>query len=77
MSVNVDKSLITNLSKQYEDDLFSLAKKAQNIREKLYDKKVFFNLNRHINPTNICADICKFCAFSANRKNPNPYEMSL
>lgn len=77
MSVNVDKSLIKNLSKQYEDDLFSLAKRAQSIRERLYDKKVFFNLNRHINPTNICADVCKFCAFSANRKNPNPYSLSL
>ena len=41
---------------------------------KLYDKS-YFNINRHINPTNICADVCKFCAYSATRKNPNQYTM--
>lgn len=60
----------------YELDLFELAKFADEKRRKLYGKKVFFNSNRHINPTNICADVCKFCAFSAHRKNPNPYLMS-
>ena len=69
------------LSKQeafslYELDLFTLAKFADKKRRKLHGNKVFFNVNRHINPTNICADICKFCAFSAHRKNPNPYLMS-
>ena len=69
------------LSKQeafllYDLDLFTLAKFADAKRKKLHGKKVFFNVNRHINPTNICADICKFCAFSAHRKNPNPYLMS-
>ncbi len=60
----------------YNLDLFTLAKYANDIREELYGKKAFFNINRHINPTNICKDVCKFCAFSANRKNPNPYTMS-
>jgi len=57
-------------------ELFTLAKYAHKKRTKLHGKKVYFNLNRHINPTNICADTCKFCAFSAHRKNPNPYKMS-
>jgi len=60
----------------YELDLFTLAKYADKKRKALYGKKAFFNVNRHINPTNICKDVCKFCAFSANRKNPNPYTMS-
>ena len=69
------------LSKQeafslYELDLFTLAKFADKKRRKLHGNKVFFNVNRHINPTNICADICKFCAFSAHRKHPNPSLMS-
>ena len=62
--------------KLYELDLFTLAKYADRRRKKLYGQKSFFNINRHINPTNICKDICKFCAFSANRKNPNPYTLS-
>ncbi|CAM3474491.1 aminofutalosine synthase MqnE [Campylobacter upsaliensis] len=60
----------------YDLDLFTLAKFAHQKRTALHGKKVYFNLNRHINPTNICADTCKFCAFSAHRKNPNPYLMS-
>ncbi|WP_300859845.1 aminofutalosine synthase MqnE [uncultured Helicobacter sp.] len=65
------------LSKLYDYDIFTLAQAAQSIRTKLYGKKVFFNNNRHINPSNICADVCKFCAFSASRKNPNPYSMGI
>ncbi|WP_169754888.1 aminofutalosine synthase MqnE [Campylobacter curvus] len=60
----------------YDLPLFDLAKFANIKRQNLHGKKVFFNVNRHINPTNICADVCKFCAFSAHRKNPNPYLMS-
>lgn len=63
-------------NKLWELDLFTLAKYAHQKRTKLHGKKVYFNINRHINPTNICADTCKFCAFSAHRKNPNPYLMS-
>ncbi|WP_169973239.1 aminofutalosine synthase MqnE [Campylobacter sp. RM16191] len=62
--------------KLYDLDLFTLGKFANLKRQKLHGKKAFFNLNRHINPTNICADVCKFCAFSSHRKNPNPYIMS-
>lgn len=65
------------LAKLYEYDMFVLGEAANAIREQKYGKKVFFNMNRHINPTNICADVCKFCAFSASRKNPNPYEMTI
>lgn len=65
------------LSALYDYDIFTLGKVADEIRRKKYGNKVFFNINRHINPTNICADVCRFCAFSASRKNPNPYEMSI
>jgi aminodeoxyfutalosine synthase len=63
--------------KLYELDLATLGELANEIREKKFGKKTYFNINRHINPTNVCKDICKFCAFSANRKNPNPYTMSI
>ena len=60
----------------YELDLFTLGHYANKRRRTLHGNKAFFNINRHINPTNICKDICKFCAFSSNRKNPNPYTMT-
>jgi len=70
--INFDEAL-----KLYDLDLAILGELANNIREDKFGKKTYFNINRHINPTNICKDVCKFCAFSANRKNPNPYTMSI
>ena len=63
--------------KLYDLELFELGEEANNIRENRFGKKTYFNINRHINPSNICKDICKFCAFSAHRKNPNPYTLSI
>ena len=60
----------------YDLDLYTLGELADEIRQEKYGKKSYFNINRHINPTNVCADICKFCAYSASRKNPNQYTMS-
>ncbi|MBS9782276.1 MAG: aminofutalosine synthase MqnE [Arcobacter sp.] len=62
--------------KLYDLDLFTLAKYANAIREEKHGKKTYFNINRHINPTNVCKDVCKFCAYSANRKNPNQWTMT-
>lgn len=60
----------------YDLDLYTLGELADEIRTKKYGKKSYFNINRHINPTNVCADVCKFCAYSATRKNPNQYTMT-
>ena len=60
----------------YDLDLFTLGKYANKIRENKHSKKSYFNINRHINPTNICKDVCQFCAYSASRKNPKPYTLS-
>ena len=60
----------------YDLDLFALGELADERRRALHGKQTYFNINRHINPTNICKDVCKFCAYSASRKNPNPYAMS-
>lgn len=72
-----EEFLASDLLKLYDLDLLALGEVADAKRKKLYSNKVFFNINRHINPSNICADVCKFCAFSASRKNPNAYEMDL
>ena len=60
----------------YESDFFELGELADKKRQEMHGKKTYFNINRHINPTNVCADVCKFCAYSATRKNPNQYTMS-
>ncbi|MFK2823195.1 aminofutalosine synthase MqnE [Arcobacter sp. YIC-80] len=60
----------------FDLDLFTLAHYANKIREEKHGKKTYFNINRHINPTNVCKDVCQFCAYSASRKNPNQWTMT-
>ena len=60
----------------YDLDLYTLGELADEIRTEKFGKKSYFNINRHINPTNVCADVCKFCAYSATRKNPNQYTLT-
>jgi len=60
----------------YDLDLITLGQYANKIREKKFGRKTYYNVNRHINPTNVCKDVCQFCAYSASRKNPNQYSMS-
>ena len=37
----------------------------------------YFNVNRHINPTNVCVAACKLCAFGKQKRDPKAYTMSL
>jgi aminodeoxyfutalosine synthase len=59
------------------DDLFSLASLASYIAEKKNGKKAYFVRNRHINPTNICVNRCRFCAFSRSKGQEGAYELTL
>ena len=45
--------------------------------EKKHGKKVFYNVNRHINPTNICVLSCKFCAFSRKPGDEGSYAYTI
>lgn len=46
------------------DDLYTLGAAADFIREKLHGNNAYYNINRHIDYTNICTTSCKFCAFA-------------
>jgi aminodeoxyfutalosine synthase len=49
----------------YENaDLPILAMLATHVRETKNGKKVFFNRNFHLEPTNVCIYTCKFCSYS-------------
>lgn len=51
---------------------------ADAVRTRLHDKLTYFNVNRHINPTNVCVYTynCKFCSFAAMKGEPHAWEMS-
>ncbi len=59
------------------DDIFFLGNLASYVAEKKNDKKVFFIRNRHINPTNICVNRCKFCAFSRSKGEEGAFELTI
>jgi aminodeoxyfutalosine synthase len=37
----------------------------------------YFNVNRHINPTNVCVAACRLCAFGRKKDAPGAYTMAL
>lgn len=45
------------------DDLLGIGRLANLVRERLHGRRTYFNLNRHLNPTNVCAASCPLCAF--------------
>jgi len=59
------------------DDIFGLGRLAAEVSRRKNGKKAFFIVNRHINPTNICVNRCKFCAFSRSKGEAGAYELTL
>ncbi len=58
-------------------DLLALGYMANLVREKLHGDTTYFNVNRHINPTDVCVASCRLCAFGKRVKDPKAYTMSL
>jgi len=58
-------------------DLLGIGQLADFARRRINSDRVYFMVNRHINPTNICRNRCKFCAFARNAGEPGAYEMTL
>ncbi len=54
-------------------DLLALGELAAFANERRNGHRVFFNVNRHINHTNICVNRCRFCAFSRTADEPGAY----
>jgi aminodeoxyfutalosine synthase len=58
-------------------DIHSIGRMANHVREQLHGDKTYYNRNRHINYTNVCALSCKFCSFYRKRGEEGAYEMPL
>ncbi len=60
------------------DDLLAVGELAALANHQLNGDKVYFNVNRHINYTNICVNRCTFCAFSReNEEDDGGYTLAL
>ncbi|MBI4904030.1 MAG: aminofutalosine synthase MqnE [Acidobacteria bacterium] len=58
-------------------DILSVGYMANLVRERINGNRTFFNVNRHINPTDVCVASCRLCAFGKKKKDPKAYTMSL
>ena len=44
-------------------DLLGVGRLANIVRERLHGDRTYYNINRHLNPTNVCVASCKLCAY--------------
>ena len=58
-------------------DLLAIGELAAQVNERKNGSNVYFNVNRHINPTNVCVNRCAFCAFSRTAGEDDAYTLTL
>jgi len=58
-------------------DILAIGWMANHVRERMHGDKTYFNVNRHINPTNVCVAYCRLCAFGRKKDAPGAYTMAL
>jgi aminodeoxyfutalosine synthase len=58
-------------------DVLAVGWLANHVRERMHGDVTYFNVNRHINPTNVCVAACKLCAFGRKKGDPAGYTMTL
>jgi aminodeoxyfutalosine synthase len=58
-------------------DILAVGWLANHVRERMHRNNTYFNVNRHINPTNVCVAACRLCAFGRKKDTPGAYTMAL
>ncbi|MGA3212943.1 MAG: aminofutalosine synthase MqnE [Terriglobales bacterium] len=58
-------------------DILALGWMANHVRERMHGDVAYFNVNRHINPTNVCVAACRLCAFGRKQDSDGAYTMAL
>ncbi len=59
------------------NDILSLGYMANLVRNRINGDNTYFIYNQHINYSNICTNLCKFCAFGKDKEHEQAYEMDL
>lgn len=59
------------------NDLLAIGELAAWANHQKNGDNVYFNVNRHINPTNVCVNRCAFCAFSRTADADDAYTLAL
>jgi aminodeoxyfutalosine synthase len=59
------------------NSLLVLGSMANMVRERKNGNKAYYIYNQHINYSNICINLCRFCAFGKEREDHAAYEMTI
>lgn len=59
-----------------EVPLQAIGELANLVRERMNGNVGYYNINTHLNPTNVCVYRCRFCAFRSDLRDPKGYAMS-
>lgn len=58
-----------------EVPLNALGQLANQVRERINGNRAYYNINTHLNPTNVCVYRCSFCAFRSDLRDSKGYVM--
>ena len=58
-------------------DLLALGRLANHVREARHGNVAYYNVNRYLNPTNLCWVDCALCAWAKKVNEPGGYEMAV
>jgi len=58
-------------------DLWTVCGLADAVRRRMHGDVAYYNVNRHVNYSNVCALSCKFCAFYRKRGQDGAYEFTI
>jgi aminodeoxyfutalosine synthase len=58
-------------------DLLALGYMANLVRERKNGNKTYFIVNRHINHTNVCVNLCRFCAYGVPKEDGRAFTLTL
>jgi len=58
-------------------DIWTIGALAGIVRRRLHGRRTYYNINRHMNYTNICAQSCKFCSFYRKKEDDGAYEYTV
>jgi len=61
---------------QPEVDVHELGRMADRARRRRHGNVAYYNVNAHLNPTNVCIYRCRLCAYSRDPDDPDAYVMS-
>ena len=81
----INEKILSNERLNFEDgiflfesnDIISTGKLADSVKRKLNGDKAYYIYNQHLNYTNICKNMCRFCAFAKEKDESGSYSFSI